>query len=98
MMGTGRQSRRMGRLGTLAAVAIASFAYVGLADERDPKLRKIQCTALTVFAPSNGLSAKELCRAHGGLAANRKPAPTQGLVILVRNQPMGGSEGLIPAH
>ncbi len=59
----------------------------------DSELRRVECQALTMFTPSRGKSAEELCENYGGVALNNAAPSKEGLVILVRNQPVGGFEG-----
>lgn len=66
----------------------------GFADETDAGLRRVACTDLMVFAPANGVSESDLCRAHGGVALAGSTEADAALVILVRNRPAGGDQGL----
>lgn len=78
----------------IAAIAVIGITMAGSAENNAATLRKVNCANLTVFAPAKGLPAADLCRAYGGLAAEGDAPATSGLVILVRNQPMGESNGL----
>ncbi len=80
----------------LCLCAVAGFGLITIAEERRPDLRRVNCVELTVFAPLRGLSDEELCRSYGGLAAAGAAPADAGLVILVRNLPMGGAAGLLP--
>ncbi len=59
----------------------------------DSELRRVECQALTMFTPARSKSAEELCANYGGVALKDAEPSKQGLVILVRNQPMGGFDG-----
>ncbi|MXN63755.1 antitermination protein [Stappia sp. GBMRC 2046] len=83
--------RRLTGIAALAALAVAAIAVAG---EQAQGLREVNCATLTVFAPENGQTGEDLCRDHGGLAQSDKHGETPALVILVRNQPVGGSDGL----
>jgi hypothetical protein len=87
-------SKLLLKITSVAALAIFGFAIIGSAEDGAATLRKVNCATLTVFAPVKGASADDLCRAHGGLAVKGDAPANSGLVILVRNQPMGDSAGL----
>ncbi len=76
------------------AIVIAglSLALSGGA-KSDRELRRVDCQALTMFTPAHNKSAEELCANYGGVALKDAAPSTEGLVILVRNQPVGGFEG-----
>ena len=59
----------------------------------DGELRRVDCQALTMFTPAKAKSAEELCANYGGVALKDAEPSKEGLVILVRNQPMGGFDG-----
>ncbi|TYC65180.1 antitermination protein [Stappia sp. BW2] len=59
----------------------------------DSELRRVECQALTMFTPARSKSAEELCANYGGVALKDAEPSKEGLVILVRNQPMGGFHG-----
>ncbi|WP_209015752.1 hypothetical protein [Roseibium sp. RKSG952] len=76
-----------------ATAAVVTIGTVFLAASLMPEAtdhRRVNCSKLTVFAPQNGKSEEELCKSHGGLALSGSAPAEQGLVILVRNLPMGG--------
>ncbi|MBN9671301.1 antitermination protein [Roseibium aggregatum] len=79
---------------TTCALALTG---VGLAlsggAKTDSELRRIDCQAITMFIPSRYKSAEELCANYGGVALKDALPSEKGLVILVRNQPMGGFQG-----
>lgn len=85
------------KLLTVGAITIAAtLAGLGLAatgEKSAPDLRRVDCNQITIFAPQDGKSADDLCRGYGGTANAGAQAAAEGLVILVRNQPMGGFEG-----
>lgn len=76
-----------------ATVVFAGFAFAVTHSESDTDLRRVDCSEITVFAPKNSASASDLCRSYGGLAQTDAAPSDEGLVILVRNQPMGGFDG-----
>lgn len=78
---------------TAATVIFAGFAFAVAHSESGSDLRRIDCSEITVFAPKNSTSAGDLCRSYGGVAQNDASPNDEGLVILVRNQPMGGFDG-----
>ncbi|MHC5652910.1 antitermination protein [Stappia sp.] len=85
------------RIAKLAVTGIALSLVLGLgsmAQESDAGLRRISCVKLMVFAPANGISDADTCRAHGGLAEAGAAAAPAALVILVRNRPAGSDRGL----
>ncbi|MHA7777844.1 antitermination protein [Roseibium sp. M-1] len=59
----------------------------------DSELRRVDCQAITMFTPAKTKSAEELCANYGGVAHKDSIPSKEGLVILVRNQPMGGFNG-----
>jgi len=79
---------------TLAALVVTglTFALPG-PTPKDSELRRVECQALTMFTPSQTKSAEELCINYGGVAMKDAAPSKQGLVILVRNQPVGGFAG-----
>jgi hypothetical protein len=90
--------------GTMTKIAYATISTAvligaGLAfamsgpSTKDSELRRVECQALTMFTPSRGKSAEELCENYGGVALKDAAPSKEGLVILVRNQPVGGFEG-----
>lgn len=79
---------------TTFALGIAGigFAMSGGVNS-DSDLRRVDCQTLTMFTPANSKSAEDLCANYGGVALKDAAPNKQGLVILVRNQPMGGFAG-----
>ncbi|ADZ70001.1 hypothetical protein [Polymorphum gilvum] len=75
-------------------IGLVGYALSPQADDRAMNLRRVECSTLTIFAPAERLTDEELCRAHGGLAKAGAAPSESGLVILVRNRPAGGFEGL----
>jgi len=75
------------------AGAVAGFGLLGGAEKHDTDLRRVECSKITIFAPQGGKSDEALCESYGGLAVSTADETQEGLVILVRNQPMGGFEG-----
>ena len=74
--------------------ALAALVFNLLNGSEPQDLSRIDCAKLTVFAPkASSASPKDLCRSYGGLAQTNHIPNTEGLVILVRNQPMGGFDG-----
>lgn len=77
-----------------SALALVGVTYTIVTPAQSPnELRRVDCSKLTVFAPVRGQSPEQLCRGHGGLAKIGMAPNEEGMVILVRNQPVGGFEG-----
>ncbi|TYC52351.1 antitermination protein [Rhodobacterales bacterium] len=75
-------------------LAIAGIGYsMSGGAKSDSELRRVDCEAITMFTPAYKKSADELCANYGGVAEADTLPSKQGLVILVRNQPMGGFDG-----
>ncbi len=74
------------------ALAGVSFAMSGGATT-DSQLRRVDCHAITMFTPAYKKSAEDLCANYGGVALKDAAPSKEGLVILVRNQPMGSFNG-----
>ena len=98
-----KTGREMGP-GTMNKFAIATtstfalaLAGIGIAlsggINTDHDLRRVDCQAITMFTPARNKPAEELCANYGGVALKDAEPSKQGLVILVRNQPMGGFDG-----
>lgn len=85
----------------LAVIATSTFALavvgVGFAmsgsTKSDRELRRVDCQAITMFTPALKKSAEDLCANYGGVALQDSVPSKEGLVILVRNQPVGGFVG-----
>ena len=78
----------------IAAAALAGVVYGSASgQQKDTDLRRIDCSRMTVFALKSGSSADDVCRNYGGVAKIGATPSETGLVILVRNQPMGGFNG-----
>jgi hypothetical protein len=83
-----------------ATIAVAAVIGAGLTFElvmptpQESELRRVECQALTMFTPSRSKSADELCENYGGVALKNAEPSKEGLVILVRNQPVGGFAGI----
>lgn len=76
------------------ALTVAGLAYaLSGHPTKDHDLRRVECQTLTMFTPSKVKSAEDLCEAYGGVASEDAAPSAQGLVILVRNRPVGGFEG-----
>ncbi|MEP4030248.1 antitermination protein [Roseibium polysiphoniae] len=73
--------------------AFTALIFNSFDDPQDAKLTRVDCVEIAVFAPSNGKAAEDLCRNYGGVAEKDAQPSDEGLVILVRNQPMGGFSG-----
>lgn len=73
----------------LSAVALANTPR----SVNDEDLTRISCASLTLFVAAAGASEADLCRPHGGLATADAAPSSEGLVILVRNTPVGGFKG-----
>ncbi|MEP3045939.1 MAG: antitermination protein [Roseibium sp.] len=69
-----------------------SLAFSG-GTTKEAELRRVDCQAITMFTPAKSKSAEDLCVNYGGVAQTNAAPSTQGLVILVRNQPVGGFIG-----
>jgi len=84
---------------TVAATTTFALALAGVSlalsggVNTDSELRRVDCQAITMFTPAQKKSAEELCANYGGVAEQDASPSEQGLVILVRNQPMGGFAG-----
>ena len=85
---------RYAKLAGLGVALSLGFGLTTYADETDQSLRRIACADLMVFAPTNGVSDSDTCRAHGGLAKAGDKTASSALVILVRNEPAGAAHGL----
>ena len=88
---------------SIATAAVLSVGLAGLAlsdaGKDEPKeMRRIDCKKITMFTPVQGKSAEFLCRNYGGVAVHGESVSSEGLIVLVRNQPMGGSDGIIKAQ
>ena len=83
----------------IAATSIFALALVGAGlaisggVTNDSELRRVDCQAITMFTPAQKKSAEDLCANYGGVAKKDSEPSKEGLVILVRNQPMGGFIG-----
>ncbi|WP_417689860.1 antitermination protein [Roseibium sp.] len=74
--------------------AFAALIYDLFDTRPEPDLTRIDCVEIAVFAPQASIkSAENLCRNYGGIAKTDAQPSTEGLVILVRNQPVGGFSG-----
>lgn len=82
-------------LSLAAAVVIVAGTVYGTAfsQSSDSDLKRIECKDVTVFAPKNRSSTADICHNHGGVAKTEAAPTKNALVILVRNQPMGGFAG-----
>ena len=79
---------------TTFALALAGIGFaVSGGSNSGGELRRVDCQAITMFTPARAKSAEELCANYGGVAAQDAEPSKAGLVILVRNQPMGGFHG-----
>ena len=78
----------------LAGVSLALSGGV----KTDSELRRVDCRTITMFTPAQKKSAEELCANYGGVAEKNSGPTEEGLVILVRNQPMGGFAGENSLH
>jgi hypothetical protein len=72
---------------------LAALIFNMFDDQTQAALSRVDCADIALFAQSGGKSAEDLCRNYGGLAATDAKPSDEGLVILVRNQPMGGFSG-----
>ncbi|KZM50366.1 antitermination protein [Labrenzia sp. OB1] len=76
------------------AVILAGIGFaVSGSFDADRELRRVDCHAITMFTPAHNKPAEDLCANYGGVALKDAQPSKQGLVILVRNQPMGGFDG-----
>ncbi len=74
--------------------ALAALIFNFFDDRPRAELSRIDCVEIAVFAPNGSVkSAEDLCRAYGGVARSNASPSEEGLVILVRNQPVGGFSG-----
>ncbi|WP_428645363.1 antitermination protein [Roseibium sp.] len=78
---------------TFALVVVAMSLALSGGAKTDRELRRVDCQAITMFTPAHNKSAEELCANYGGVALKDAEPSTEGLVILVRNQPVGGFKG-----
>ncbi|MBO6508244.1 MAG: antitermination protein [Roseibium sp.] len=77
---------------TIALALAGGFAMSG-GTKADRELRRVDCQTITMFTPAYNKSAEDLCANYGGVAAKDATPSSEGLVILVRNQPVGGFAG-----
>ena len=88
----------------VAATSTFALALIGVSIAlsggvtSDNELRRVDCQTITMFTPAQKKSAEELCENYGGVAEKNAEPTEQGLVILVRNQPMGGFAGEKSLH
>jgi hypothetical protein len=76
------------------AMALAGVGFVLSGNiKSDNELRRVDCQAITMFTPARAKSAEDLCTNYGGVALKDAAPSKEGLVILVRNQPVGGFVG-----
>lgn len=76
-------------------IALAGLIYTFLDEKPQPELSRFDCADLTLFASRGAKSADDHCASYGGVAlASSAPTARSALVILVRNQPVGGATGL----
>ncbi|WP_417671723.1 antitermination protein [Roseibium sp.] len=74
--------------------ALAALIFNFFDERPAPDLSRVDCVDIAVFAPKSSIkSAESLCKNYGGLATSDADPSDEGLVILVRNQPMGGFSG-----
>ncbi len=93
-MGPGIMNKFAFATTTTFALALAGLGFsLSGGSITDSELRRVDCQAITMFTPAQNKSAEELCANYGGVALNDAEPSKQGLVILVRNQPMGGFHG-----
>ncbi|WP_454608240.1 antitermination protein [Labrenzia sp. MBR-25] len=78
---------------TFVLVLVGAGVVLSGGVRTDSELRRVECQTLTMFTPARSKSAEELCANYGGVALKDAEPSKQGLVILVRNQPMGGFDG-----
>ncbi len=78
---------------TLALALVGLGIAVSGSPATDSELRRVDCQAITMFTPARTKSAEELCANYGGIAQSGSEPSKEALVILVRNQPMGGFAG-----
>lgn len=76
-------------------VAFSGLVYLAstVPQQAAADLHRVDCADLTIFALKNKSSDADICRSYGGLAEVDAKPSAEGLVILVRNRPMGGFEG-----
>lgn len=93
-MGPGTMNKFAVATTSTLAFALAGFSYAMTASPTtDRELRRVECQAITMFTPAHRKSAEELCANYGGVADRGAEPSKAGLVILVRNQPVGGFDG-----
>lgn len=93
-MGTGTMTKFV--IAAISAIAILAIGIsLALSGDvtKEAELRRVDCQAITMFTPAKSKSAEDLCAKYGGVAKTNAAPSTQGLVILVRNQPVGGFAG-----
>lgn len=93
-MGSGIMNKFAVATTTTFALVLAGIGFSMLGGAKtDSQLRRVDCEAITMFTPAYNKSAEELCANYGGVAEADTLPSEKGLVILVRNQPMGGFDG-----
>ncbi len=93
-MGPGTMNKFAVATTSTFALALAGLGFVISGNpSSDRELRRVECQAITMFTPTQSKSAEELCANYGGVAELGSEPSKAGLVILVRNQPMGGFAG-----
>ncbi|PVB59942.1 antitermination protein [Labrenzia sp. 011] len=84
---------------TIAATSTFALILAGVgfsvsgSFEAERELRRVDCRTITMFTPAHNKPAEDLCANYGGVAQKDAEPSNEALVILVRNQPMGGFEG-----
>lgn len=93
-MGPGTMNKYAVVTTSVFALAIAGLGIsLSSGPTTDRELRRVDCEAITMFTPAHSKSAEELCANYGGVAHKDSEPSKNGLVILVRNQPVGGFAG-----
>lgn len=79
----------------LASMGIlAGLAVFAVANSSEPDLRQVQCQLLIIYTPMTSMSDHDVCSSFGGVATADNLAERPSLTILVKNMPVGGSDGL----
>lgn len=73
-------------------IAVIGLIYSVFDTKPQQELTRVDCVDITVFATKGSRSAEEQCAPYGGIALGEEKG-REALVILVRNQPVGGFEG-----
>lgn len=72
---------------------LVAFAVYAFAQSEDVEMRRVECTRLIVYTPIDATSEEQVCAGFGGRLVGQA-GPRESMTILVKDRPMGGSDGL----